>query len=310
MRTLLFLFTACALVACGGGGDQGGDAPADTAEPAADAAPAGPDPDSPSARLENVLASQPAEVRDRYPFRHPQATLEFFGIEPGMTVVEALPGGGWYTKILLPYLGPEGRLIGADYALDMYRNFDFGTDEFIANKRTWTTDWPAEARGWAGEDAAAVDAFVFGNLPADMHGTADAVLIIRALHNLARFEDDGGYLTQALDDAFAVLKPGGIAGVVQHHARDDMPDSWASGENGYLKESFVITAMQSAGFELVDSSDINANPADRPTTEDIVWRLPPSLGTSEADTDLRAQLEAIGESNRMTLLFRKPRPAN
>ena len=134
-------------------------------------------------------------------------------------------------------------------------------------------------------------------MPAEADGTVDAVLMIRALHNLARFENagDGPYLTTALTDAFRVLKPGGVLGVVQHHARDEMPDDWASGQNGYLKKQRVI-----------DDSDINANPNDQPTTDDIVWRLPPGLLTSEDNPELRAELEAVGESNRMTLKFMKP----
>ena len=73
-----------------------------------------------NATLAAVLDSQADEMKARYKFRNPQETIEFFGIEPGMTVLEGLPGGGWYTKILLPYLGAEGRVIGASYSLEMY----------------------------------------------------------------------------------------------------------------------------------------------------------------------------------------------
>ena len=156
-----------------------------------------------SPELQAALDAQPEEARARYQFRHPGATLRFFGIEPGMTVVEALPGGGWYTKILLPYLGESGTLIGADYAADMWPLFGFFGEEFIAGKATWVEDWTAEASGWAGEGSADVAAFQLGSLPEDLHGQADAVLLIRALHNLARFEDQGGFLTAALAEAFA-----------------------------------------------------------------------------------------------------------
>ena len=132
------------------------------------------------------------------------------------------------------------------------------------------------------------------------------VFFPRVLHNLARFEAEGGYLTMALADAYAVLKPGGTFGIVQHEARDDMSDEFADGSRGYLKKSFVIAAVEAAGFEFVAESDINANPKDRPGNDDIVWRLPPTLGTSRQDPELRAELEAVGESNRMTLKFRKP----
>ena len=85
-----------------------------------------------------------------------------------------------------------------------------------------------------------------------------------------------------------------------------MPDDWANGRHGYLKSDFVIARMEEAGFEFLAASDINANEKDQPSEEDIVWRLPPSLATSKKDPELKAKLEAVGESNRMTLKFRKP----
>lgn len=279
--------------------EDAGATPAPDATPAAGA-------ESASDRLETVLAAQPEDIKARYEYRHPQQTLEFFGIEPGMTVVELLPGDGWYSRILVPYLGAGGKLIGANYAHDMWPRFGFFDQAFIDSMATWVQDWPPHAEEWQGEDGASVAAFELGSLPAELKGTADAVLAVRALHNLARFEDEGDYLSTALRDIFDVLKPGGTVGVVQHKARDEMPDDWADGNAGYLKEQFVIDRMTEAGFEFVSSSDINENPKDQPTTEDIVWRLPPGLQTSGEDEELRAQLAAIGESNRMTLTFRKP----
>lgn len=257
------------------------------------------------ARLATVLAEQPAEVQARYEWRHPAETLGFFGIEPGMTVVEALPGGGWYSKILLPYLGSDGALIGADYSLDMYPLFGFFSDEILKSKETWVSDWTAEANGWRSDAAASVSAFVFGAMPDEMKGTADAVLFIRALHNLNRFEDQGGFRSSALQNAFDVLKPGGIVGVVQHQAAEDKPDEWANGAYGYLKKSAVIEFMQEAGFELVAESAINENPKDLPGEKDFVWRLPPTLSLEDDSEESVNAMRAIGESNRMTLLFRK-----
>ena len=259
-----------------------------------------------SERLAAVLAAQPSEVQARYQWRHPQETLTFFGIAPGMTVVEALPGGGWYTKILLPYLGPQGGYIGADYARAMWPLFGFFSEDRLKEKDTWAVDFTAEASAWSGADGPKVAAFAFGSMPESMQGTADAVLFVRALHNLARFEEQGGFLTAALQDVFAVLKPGGVVGVVQHEARAAMPDDWASGRNGYLKRDFVISRFEQAGFEFLGASEINQNEKDQPGETDMVWRLPPTLATSGEDPALRAQMEAIGESNRMTLKFRKP----
>ncbi|HLF29685.1 MAG TPA: methyltransferase [Xanthomonadales bacterium] len=259
-----------------------------------------------SQRLAQILQAQPAETQARYAYRHPQETLEFFGIVPEMNVVEALPDEGWYTKILLPYVGPDGALIGADYAPDMYAKFAWASPEFLEAKKTWVATWTTEATTWRTDDSAAVSAFVFGSLPDAVKGTADAVLFIRALHNLQRFESQGGYLTAALQNAFDALKPGGIVGVVQHQAPEGSSAEFVDGSHGYLKKSQVIEFMQVVGFEFVAESAINENPKDQPGPDDIVWRLPPSLGTSKDNPELAAQMKAIGESNRMTLKFRKP----
>ncbi len=268
--------------------------------------------EDPSLHLSAVLEAQPAEIQARYPARNPQQTLEFFGIEPEMTVVEVLPGGGWYTRILLPYLGSEGRLVGVTYNHDMWPKFGMFDDERIESLRTWPEDWPGqivrEAEDWPflPEDLAEVSAFEFGSMPEELADTADAALLIRGLHNLARFEDEGGYMSEALEDLYKVLKPGGTVGVVQHEAREDMSDEFAGGARGYLKKQFVKDRFTEAGFEFVADSDINENPADQPGENDFVWRLPPTLATSEEDSELRREMEDIGESHRMTLKFRKP----
>lgn len=292
------LAVAVAVAGCGG---------ETTSEPQpATSAPGASMPESPARDVAAIFAAQPDEVQARYQYRHPQETLEFFGIEEGMTVVEALPGGGWYSKLLLPYLGEDGKLVGADYPYDMFAQFPNMTEERLAGKRTWVADWTAQAESWRSAGDAAVAAFQMAELPESMHGTADAYLYVRALHNLARYEDRGGFLTRSLEDAYQVLKPGGIVGVVQHHARDHMPDEWADGNAGYLKDDFVVAKMEAVGFEFVDSSDLNANPKDQPTTDDAVWRLPPSLGGSADNPEQAAAMREIGESNRMTLKFRKP----
>lgn len=273
---------------------------------APDAAPATEEAVAEARALDLVLAAQPEDVQARYPYRNPKETIEFFGIEPGMTIVEGLPGRGWYTKLLLPYIGSEGRLIGADYSLELYPLFSFVNEEFMENQKRWATTFVEGAAEWSGDATPTVDAFHFGSMPEEFAGTADVVFFPRVLHNLARFESEGDFLTKALADAYTVLKPGGTFGVVQHHARDEMSDSFADGSRGYLKKSFVISAAEQAGFVLDGESEINANPNDQPGEDDIVWRLPPTLGTSAENPELRAELEAVGESNRMTLRFRKP----
>lgn len=254
------------------------------------------------AALQAVLDAQDDSAKSRYAARHPYETLEFFGITPGMAVGDALPGGGWYTKILLPYLGDEGRVVGVDYDLALWPNFDFGTPEFIEGKKSWPETWVADASGWT-DGATDIEAYTFATLPQD--GSLDAFLFIRALHNMSRFED-GRFMRSGIAAVHGALKSGGIVGVVQHAGPDDADAAWANGSAGYLRKPDVIAAFEAAGFELVSESDINANPLDMPTTDDIVWRLPQSLATSGEDPELRAQMEAIGESNRMTLRFKKP----
>ena len=256
--------------------------------------------------LQGILASQPEEVQARYNARNPKETLTFFGIEPGMTVIEALPGAGWYSKLLLPLLGEQGRLIGAGYDLKMLAMFDFYDDARLTELAQWADQWPAEAKTWGDAQSASVSAFYFGNMQQELHGTVDAVLFIRALHNMARFSADGDFLNSSIENAFQALKPGGIVGIVQHAAPANMPATWASGARGYLHETFVIKQMKAAGFEFVGSSDINANPRDVPSVDDVVWRLPPVLSGNKNNAERVATMSEIGESNRMTLKFRKP----
>lgn len=254
-------------------------------------------------RLIEITQSLPAEHQARYSARHPVETLEFFGIKPGDTVIEALPGGGWYSKILLPYLGANGKLIAVDYSLAMWPEFgSFATPEFIAQRKAWPAQFAKDAPTWGGPNGAKAEAYTFADMPQELTGKVDAVLFIRALHNLARFNAKGQYLQKALAETHRVLKPGGTVGIVQHAMAEDKPDEWADGNRGYLKRSMLIKTMTAAGFELIGESDINKNPKDNPQANDNVWRLPPSLNTSE---DQKAKNREIGESNRVTLLFRK-----
>ena len=301
-KSIILAGAALTLAACGGGADDA----AKTATDMADKAKAEMTMKVDSAKLSAILAAQDDKAKARYDARNPQATLEFFGIAPGMTVIEALPGGGWYSKILIPYLGNDGHLVGVDYSIDMWPEFGgFADAEFIEKKKTWAAEWVEGAKAWQAGTTGELSAFTFGGRDTAMDGKVDAVLFIRAMHNVSRFEAKGGYMTQALADTHALLKPGGIVGVVQHQGPESNTDEWAVGSSGYLKKSNVIAAFEAAGFELVKESAINENPKDVPTNDDIVWRLPQSLSTSREDPELRAKMEAIGESNRMTLLFKK-----
>jgi predicted methyltransferase len=274
--------------------------PPETAQAATAAAPS-----EATAKLDAVLAKQSEDVKARYPQRHPKEMMEFLGVQPGMTVVDTLPGPVWWTGILLDYLGPQGKVVDADYSPEMWTKFgQYSPDP--ASKKNWATDTLAKLNGTRTPEAAQVGAFQYGSVPADMAGKVDVILVCRAMHHLMRLEADGHYLTQALADMKTLLKPGGIVGVEQHRAPEDQPDASTKGERGYLKQSAVIAAFQAAGFELVDKSEINANPKDQPSAEDVVWRLPPTLATSKDNPELKAKMEAIGETDRMTLKFKKP----
>ncbi len=255
---------------------------------------------SASEKLDSVLAAQSDDVKARYDYRHPKETLEFFGVEPGMTVVDILPGApGWYGNILVSYLGPDGKMIGAEYPVEMWAQFggNYSSDEFLESRRAFPETYPASVAEAGGDDAPDADAFIIGSMPEELAGTADVVLMMRAAHHFNRIED-GAYWEAALSDINAVLKPGGVVGVVQHRAPEGNSDEWAVGNAGYVKQSRVVSVFEDAGFELVDTSEINANPNDQPTEDDIVWRLPPSNDSEEA--------AEIGESDRMTLKFSKP----
>jgi predicted methyltransferase len=261
-----------------------------------------------SAMLAAVLDAQADDAKARYVFRHPQQTMEFFGIEPGMTVLEGLPGGGWYSKILLPYLGGEGSVIGANYSADMWQQFPFANDEFMARIQDWRSKFVSDAEGWRGEASTNVEAFHFGSMPEHYANSVDVAFFPRVLHNAARFQNSGAgdYLTEIISDVYTALKPGGVFGIVQHEARPEMSDEFADGSLGYLKKAWLIEQVEAAGFEWVAESKINANPKDQPTEEEVVWRLPPNYNGTSDDADRKAAVDEVGESNRMTLKFRKP----
>jgi len=236
-----------------------------------------------SAALDRALAAptrSPANVA-RDAWRHPKQTLSFFGVKPDMTVVEIWPGRGWYTEVLAPYLSAGGTLyLGAQpgRATEAIRALT-ESDSATYGKAIIVT-FPGDA-----------------NLP---QGTADAVLTFRNAHNWVMAGDE--VANEAFKSFYAMLKPGGILGVVDHRLPEDA-DSAREKTSGYTKVSTVKRLAAAAGFELVAESEINANPADTKDYEKGVWTLPPVLALGDQD---RAKYLAIGESDRMTLKFRKP----
>jgi predicted methyltransferase len=260
--------------------------------------------DNHDAALQAAINDRSAEDRSRDEPRQPEKTLKFFMVKPGMVVAEGLPGGGWYSKILANYLGSDGALYGVNYADRMWPMFSWAREEFVAERIAATAKFPELVATFT-DNGITARGFTFESVPKDVVGTVDRVLLIRALHNLNRFEAKEGTRTAALKAVHSMLKDDGLVGVVQHRAPESVSDESAQGQRGYLKQSAVINMFEEAGFELFASTEINANHKDQPGETSVVWRLSPSLRGSENDKEKGAAMQAIGESDRMTLLFSK-----
>lgn len=234
-----------------------------------------------------------AVEKSRDEYRHPQQTLRFFGIKPEMTVVEIWPGGGWYSNILAPLLNDKGQLYAAHFYVDdstgaYYKNalikFKQKVAELPAYKNVKITTFHPT-----------------NDLDIAPVASSDAVLTFRNIHNWYMKQGETG-VNNAFSSFYKTLKKGGILGVVEHRLAESMADELQL-KTGYMKQSFVIKAAEKAGFKLVASSEINANPLDNSQHPKGVWTLPPNLSLGEQDM---AKYLAIGESNRMTLKFIKP----
>lgn len=230
--------------------------------------------------------SEGNRARDRY--RHPKETLAFFGLEPGMTVVELYPGGGWYTEVLAPALGEDGRLIGAQFEATAPPSYRPGVvsryEQMLMRPEYQNTEMVTL------DDA--------GMLQGVEDASADLVLTFRNVHNWMV----AGTFDAVVAEAARVLKPGGVFGVVEHRA-DEGVDPAESARRGYVPEAYVIERAEAAGLVLEARSEINANPQDTKDYARGVWELPPTLG---GDEEFREARKAIGESDRMTLKFVKP----
>ena len=229
------------------------------------------------------------ENRTRDQYRHPAETLDFFGLEPGMTVVEIAPGGGWYTEILAGAVGPDGKLV-------LGHSDPESSDRSRQAVDTFQTK--LDGNPVYGNTTLAVFSPGTDKMETVPAGTADMVLTFRNAHNF--------YMADKLDSAmasfFTMLKPGGVLGVVDHRLPEEASDEKMT-SSGYMKTSTIVAAAEKAGFTLEGESEVNANPNDTADYEKGVWSLPPTL--TNGDTD-REKYAAIGESDRMTLRFRKP----
>jgi len=248
------------------------------------------------ASMQTVLnAETRADDKARDGYRHPAQTLNFFGVKPGQTVVEYGPGGGWYTRILVPYLAGSGQYIAIN-ADSSASNFSDRARE--ARTKSWPEAFPMTAAKWTGVDAKKIMAFESDELPDGMKGKVDRILIFRSLHGML----NGNSADSELRALREMLADDGMVGVVQHRAKPDASYAMSNGSKGYLKQASVVALFELNGFELVKKSEINANPKDMADYPGGVWTLPPVLGAGDTD---KARYEAIGESDRMTLLFKK-----
>ncbi|HEY5775248.1 MAG TPA: methyltransferase [Xanthomonadales bacterium] len=235
--------------------------------------------------------SEANKARDQY--RHPAETLAFFGIEDGMTVMEIWPGGGWYSEILAPAMRNNGKLILATwdpqvegqsayrYELPKKMEENFALQPEIYDQVTFEYFSPPESPSLGEADS------------------VDVILTFRNTHGWI----SAGQAQDVFNEFARVLKPGGILGVVQHRA-DEGSDPLVTAKSGYVSEAAVKEIAAKAGLEFEASSEINANPKDTKDYAEGVWALPPSLQLGDVD---REKYVAIGESDRMTLRFRKPR---
>ena len=303
-KTLITALTALALTACGGSDETETPAtpPAETPTDVTTAATEGES--SPNAQLAQAVNGEwrSDEDRARDVWRNPAETLEFFGVKSSDTVIEIWPGRGWYTNILAPYLNlGGGQLIAAVWDVENLpeerrERFQKAIDDF----KSYFASNPSLY------GAIEYTALSDTSGPLGEAESADVVLTFRNVHNWMA----SGYEAKVFEDAFAVLKPGGVLGVVEHRLpSSDVQDPEA--RSGYVHEDYVKALAANAGFEFAGGSDVNANAADNADHPFGVWTLPPVSRTEDRESNTPEGFDAdtyaaIGESDRMTLKFIKP----
>jgi len=239
-----------------------------------------------------------AEHVKRDPARHPAETLKAWGIKPGQTVIEISPGSGYWTEILAPYAKATGGRYLAGVA-------DLSNPKISEGAKKGRADFEAKF----------ADSKIFGDVgyvnfgpvsgPLGAAGSADVVITARNIHNWLWAP---GMLDKAMSDFHAVLKPGGTLAVEEHRA-DPRPQI-GDARDGYVSEATVIAAAQKAGFTLTARSEANANAKDTKDHPFGVWTLPPVRRSANPGAQVdpafdRARYDAIGESDRMTLTFKR-----
>jgi len=242
--------------------------------------------DALDAAISSPLRNPQAVARDSA--RHPSGELRFFELNPRQNVVELWPGSGYWTEILGPYLAAQGHYTAA---LVPKSDVDEGP-----GVRAWRARVGEHRDRYGTITETRLDATHLDIAAAE---SADLVLSFRNLHNWMA----SGYAPAVLSACFRALKPGGMLGLEEHRGRNDKPQD-PLGKSGYVRQDYAIAMARAAGFELLGSSEINANPKDTRDWPDGVWTLPPTLTLGDKD---REKYLAIGEADNFVLKFRKPK---
>src|SRR5512146_1298559 len=241
--------------------------------------------------LDAILAGSQrnAEERARDRFRHPKETLLFFGIRPRTRVLQVWPESGWYTKIIAPLVRQRGQYFAGVIARDPGSRF---LTARLDGYRRLLASRPDLYGG------VKVVTFPLDGSDVVPPGSVDMVLSFRDLHEWMALGD----AQRALTTIYRALAPGGVFGVVDNRGDPALPQD-PRAKNGYVRQDYAIRMIQAAGFRLVATSEVNANPMDTKNYPAGVWALPPDYRLGNID---RAKYEAIGESDRFTLKFVKP----
>jgi len=241
--------------------------------------------------LDVVLAGsqRTAADRSRDRYRHPAATLLFFGIRPDMRVLQVWPESGWYTEILAPLVQAKGRYFAAVIAPDPGSRF------LQARRADYQRLLASRPQLYGGVK---VVTFPLDGRDVLPPGAVDMVLSFGDLHEWLALGD----APEALATIYRALTPGGVFGVVDNRGDPAVPQD-PRAKNGYVRQDYAIRLIEAAGFRLVATSEVNANPQDTKNYPAGVWALPPDYRLGNID---RARYAAIGESDRFTLKFVKP----
>ena len=242
--------------------------------------------------LDRILAgtqrSETNRARDAY--RHPKETLLFFGIRPDMRVVEVWPADGWYTEVIAPLVNAHGKYYAAQPPVAPHSIYQSQSMQRFRDKLA------ARPELYGGVE---ITAFGPGGADIAPPGSIDLIVTFRNIHNwMAQ-----GWAAQAFATLYRALKPGGVLGVVEHRGKPGVAQD-PQAKSGYVGEDYAVQLIESQGFHLVARSEVNANPKDIKDYEQGVWTLPPTYRLGDHDREIYA---AIGESDRFTLKFVKPR---